>query len=108
MEGIEEDKAVAVVFEDGPARVAAGGDVVERSGVLDAQRPGHGLRLARRKIKCQDSRPDPKSFLLTPNLSLELDPKLSCLIAKIANYCIPIPNCINVLLACQNRLVRWI
>ena len=51
--------AVAGVFEDGAPRVAAGGDMVERAGIFDAQRPGHGLRLARRRIKCQDSRPDP-------------------------------------------------
>jgi hypothetical protein len=33
--------------------------MVERAGIFDAQRPGHKPRLARRKIKCQDSRPDP-------------------------------------------------
>ena len=58
--------AVAFVFEDGATRVAAGGDVIDSAGIFDAQQPGHGLRLPRRKIKCQDSRPDPGSILYCP------------------------------------------
>jgi hypothetical protein len=60
MEGVQEEPPVAIVLEDGPSGVAAGGEVVERSGVFDAQRPGHGRLLPRPLRKCQDSRPDPK------------------------------------------------
>jgi hypothetical protein len=44
MERVEEEQAVAIVFEDRSPGVA-GGYVVDRAGVLDAQRPGHGCRM---------------------------------------------------------------
>jgi hypothetical protein len=66
MESVQEEPPVAVFLEDGPSGVAAGGEVVERSGIFEAQRPGHGRLLARPLSKCQDSRPDPKSCKHSP------------------------------------------
>jgi hypothetical protein len=59
MEGVEEELAVAIVFEDGSPGVAADGDVVESAGIFDAQRPGHARGLARRvaEFKKQDLTP---------------------------------------------------
>ena len=62
MEGVEKKDAVPIVLEDRSSRVAAGGDVVERPGIFDPQRPCHGQPLSRTSVKCQDSRPDPNIF----------------------------------------------
>lgn len=43
-EAMEEEAAVVVVEEDLLPRVAPGGDVIQRAGELDAQRPGHGRK----------------------------------------------------------------
>src|SRR5438874_1285034 len=60
VEGVEEEPPVGVNLEDGSPTVAARSDVVERAGIFDAQRPGHGAELAWQSNEIQDPRPDPK------------------------------------------------
>ena len=76
MEGIKEGFTVLIVFVYLPSLIASVGDVIDRSGIFDAQWTCHEERLAPSHKQCQLNRPDPTySFptLLRYGLLLALD-----------------------------------
>jgi len=59
-ERFQEALAIRIVFEDGPALVAAHHDVIDRAGILDAKGSGH--RLASVKQRKRRVNPEMSQF----------------------------------------------
>jgi hypothetical protein len=56
LEGIEEVQAINVIFEDRFLLVASGGDMIDCTGIFDAEGTRHGQRLAKKRafVNSQD------------------------------------------------------
>jgi len=60
-EEIQERKPVSIIQKDFRARVPAGGQVIERTGILQAKRAGHVGNLAGSEVQSQELTPTSRS-----------------------------------------------